>query len=204
MQVKAQGLLNAAQWIEREHGQDALRDVVRKCSPEVRDRYTSAMNIEWHPLEELIEFVEIADELIGRGDGKLAERVGEEAARANTKGLFRFVAQVATPGFLMKRIAGMWRQFNDEGSMELLDVDDHACEIEVKDVPQPHTIFCAILTGWIREVTRSVGRVSPLVRHSSCRARGATRCLWDVRWTGTIMSELLVNPIITPLVPAKR
>ena len=42
MQVKAQGLLNAAKWIEEEYGRDALRDVLHSCSQEVRERYMTA------------------------------------------------------------------------------------------------------------------------------------------------------------------
>ena len=205
MQVKAQGLFHAARFLEQQYGRDALRDVLRACSAPVRERYTSASSLEWHPLEELIELVQIADDTLGRGDGKLAEHAGAEAARANTKGLFRFVAHVATPEFLMRRIAGMWRQFNDAGSMELLDIDDYACEIEVKDVPDPHAIFCAMLTGWIAEVTRAVGRVRPLVRHTQCRAKGATRCLWDAKWSGVAASELLVSPLVpSPVGPGTR
>ena len=196
MQVKAQGLFHAARFIEQEYGRDALRDVLRACSDAVRDRYTSAGSLDWHPVIELVELVEKADEMLGRGDGRLAEHAGAEAARANTKGLFRFVAHVATPEFLMRRIASMWRQFNDEGSMELLDIDDYACEIELKDLAETHAIFCSILTGWIREVTRAVGRVSPLVKHTQCRAKGATRCLWDAKWSGVAASELLVSPLV--------
>jgi hypothetical protein len=196
MQVKAQGLFHAARYIESQYGQDGLRDVLRACSDPVRERYTSASSLDWHPVEELIELVQRADEMLAHGHGKLAEHAGAEAARAHTRGLFRFVAHVATPEFLMRRIAGTWRQLNDAGSLELLDIDDHACEIEVKDIPDPHPIFCSILTGWIRELTRAVGRVSPLVKHKQCRAKGATRCLWDAKWSGVATSELLVSSLV--------
>jgi hypothetical protein len=40
--VKAQGLLNAARWLEDEYGRDALGAIVRACSAPVRERYTAA------------------------------------------------------------------------------------------------------------------------------------------------------------------
>ena len=86
MNIKAQGLFNAAKWIEKELGQAALRDVLRACSPAVRDRYTTAIVINWHPLEEFVEFLEVAERLLGRGDGKLAEQVGAAGARENLRG----------------------------------------------------------------------------------------------------------------------
>lgn len=187
MNIKAQGLLNAAKWIEETHGQAALRDVLRACSPELRDRYTSAIAINWHPLTELVEFLSVADAQLGRGDGKIAEEIGASAARSNMKGVFvRLLFYVAQPEFLMRRIAQIWRQFNDEGEMLLVAFDERAATIEVTGVPQPQRLFCATLTGWAREVARAMGASNPVVRHTECRARGGKRCVWQLRWSENV------------------
>lgn len=182
MNVKAQGLLNAAKWIEDEYGRDALGRVLRACSPAVRERYVSAIAINWHPLEELVEFLAVAERMLGRDDGRLAERVGAAGARANMKGtLVRVAVYLARPEYLMQRIAGLWNQFNDQGEMLLVSMDEKHARIEVRGVPNPHALFCATLTGWCLETAARLGIANTLVRHVQCRARGEARCLWEVR-----------------------
>ena len=189
MQVKAQGLLNAAKWLEEEYGRDALGTVVRACSDPVRDRYTSAIAINWHPVEEFIEFVETADKMLGRGNGRVAEEIGAAGARANMKGtLVRIAFYLAQPEFFFRRVAGLWRQFNDEGQMLVHSLDDHSGVIEVSGLKHPHVIFCAVLTGWTRQIASGLGIKNPAVRHSECRARKDARCMWEGRWM-TIQEE---------------
>jgi hypothetical protein len=189
--IKAQGLLNAVKWIEESHGLDAVRDVVRACSPEVRDRYTSAIAINWHPMGEFVEFLGVADRLLGKNDGKLAELVGEAGARVSLKGsMVRLAFYIGRPEYLLKRIAGLWRQFNDQGEMVLLSFDDQRVVIEVHGVDTPQWLFCCTITGWAREIVRAMGGTHPIARHSECRARGQSRCVYEVRWTGATAAEL--------------
>jgi hypothetical protein len=184
VQVKAQGLLNAAKYIEEEYGRDALGEVVRACSGPVRERYMSAIAINWHPVEEFIEFVETADKKLGRGNLKLAEEVGAAGARANMKGtVVRIAVYIAKPEYFLRRVAGLWRQFNDEGEMLVHDLGERSGTLEVRGLTKPNAVFCAVLTGWAREIARGIGIQNPHTRHSECRARGGTRCLWDVRWS---------------------
>ena len=146
MNVKAQGLLNAVRFIEDAYGQGALRDVIRACSPAVRERITTAIAIEWHPIEELVELLTVANRALGRNDGKIAEEeIGAAGARANLKGAFvRFALYAAKPELLMQRVAGLWRRFNDEGAMVVLGVDPNAgtVDLEVTGVPRPHWVLC--------------------------------------------------------------
>ncbi len=185
MQVKAQGLLNAAKYVEEAYGQPALRDVLRGCSDALRERYVAAIAIEWHPVEELVEFLYVADRSLGRGDGRIAEEIGASGARANMKGTMTRVAfYVSKPEFLLQRVSGLWRQFNDEGSMALLGVTERSASIEVRDIQRTYPLFCATITGWGREIVAAFGGVAPQARHVECRARGGARCVWDVRWSG--------------------
>jgi hypothetical protein len=183
VQIKAQGLLNAAKWIEEEYGRDSLGLVVRACSPEVRERYMSAIAINWHPMEELVEFVETADRMLGRGNGKLAENIGAAGARANMKGVVaRMALYLAQPQFFIRRVAGLRSQFNDEGEMLVNHLDDRYGQLEIRGVTTPHPIFCGVLTGWIRELATGMGIITPAVRHTQCVCRGEGHCYWDVRW----------------------
>jgi hypothetical protein len=182
--VKAQGLLNAAKFIETEYGQAALRDVIRACSPAVRDRYVSAIAINWHPMSELVELLSTADRLLGKGDGRIAEQIGASSARANLKGAFvRFAMYAAKPELLMKRVAGLWHQFNDEGEMQVLRVDEKTGTVDIQVVGLTETswVFCCTITGWSREVALAMGFQDAQSRHAECVTKGGHRCVWHIR-----------------------
>jgi hypothetical protein len=144
----------------------------------------SAIAINWHPVDEFIEFVETADKRLGRGNLKLAEEVGAAGARANLKGtVIRIAVYIAKPEYFLRRVAGLWRQFNDEGEMLVHDLGERSGTLEVRGLTKPNAVFCAVLTGWAREIARGIGIQNPHTRHAECRARGGARCLWDVRWS---------------------
>jgi hypothetical protein len=103
--------------------------------------------------------------------------------------MLRLVFYLTKPEFLMKRVATLWRQFNDEGSMELLSMDRQSMQLEVRGVGEPHALFCASITGWCREVVRASGASNPVSKHVSCIARGQMRCVWEVRYGGLDADE---------------
>jgi hypothetical protein len=182
MNVKAQGLLNAAKYVEDTFGRDALADVLRRCSPAVRETYTSSIAINWHPLEELCEFVDVAESLLGGGGGRMAQEIGAAGARANMKGLLlRLALYWGKPEYMMKRVVGAWRQFNDEGTMELLRMGGNDAVIEVRDIQKPNAILCGILVGWCTEIAIGLGLRLVNTTHTECRALGDKRCIWEVR-----------------------
>ena len=182
MNVKAQGLLNAAAYVEEEYGRDMLGEILRACSAPVRETYTSSIAINWHPVEELCEFVDVAEAKLASPRGKLATQIGAAGARANMKGmLLRLAFYVGKPEYLMTRAAGMWRQFNDEGTMLLLAWEPRYAHVEVRGVRAPRETFCAIIAGWCYEMAVALGVGHVTVRHAECRAKGAGRCLFDVR-----------------------
>lgn len=187
MRIKAQGLLNATKWIEETHGREGLQQVLRACSPEVRSRYTSVTAIDWHPVEELIELLDQAEKAFGnrQNPGRVCEAIGAAGARANMRGaLVRLAIWVSSPEALMKRVAALWSQFNDEGAMSLLSLDDRLTRLEVTGLKAPHILFCSTLTGWTREVCLALHAITPVARHVSCRARGDQKCIWEVRYAG--------------------
>jgi len=201
VQIKAQGLLNAARWIEEQHGREALRSVLHACSPAVRARYTEVTAIDWHPVEEFLEFVEAAERILGgpHANGRIAEAIGAAGARANMKGaIVRFAIWVSQPDSLMRRVPGLWSQYNDEGALSLLSIDDRGIRIEVTGLKKPHSLFCAVLTGWSREVCLALKAISPVSKHVLCRARGDSQCIWEVRYAR------VEAPLRTGIPPSKE
>lgn len=183
MNVKAQALLNAISWVEEHHGSAALSDVIRRCSPAVRERFISGIAIEWHPQHEFIEFLTVAEQVLGKPRGQVSKAIGAEGARINTRSMAkRAVMYVASPEFLLRRIASLWSQFNDQGEMRILDINEREAHIELAGLPHPDA-FCASITGWCEVIGEAVGFDRPRSEHVSCCARGDAQCVWRVAFT---------------------
>lgn len=126
----------------------------------------------------------MADRLLGRGDGKLAEAVGAAGARANMKGVVARIAfMLANPEYLMKRVAGLYVQFNDRGEMLVNRLAPGGAELEIRGRAKVYPVHCGLLTGWTSAVGVALGAVDPVTNHGSCIGRGFDRCVWTVRWT---------------------
>jgi hypothetical protein len=194
MNVKAQGLLNAVRWVEQTYGPAGLRDVLAACQPATRTRCASAIAINWHPVEELLDFVGAAEQILPKSEKwKVVEEIGAAGARANTKSfLIRSVIYISKPEFLLKRVAAAWNQFNDAGEMTLLRLDHRlvdgdnvgSADIAVTGTNLKSALFCRILTGWCVEFSGAIGIHSPLVHHIECMANGDPRCVWRIRGHG--------------------
>jgi hypothetical protein len=181
--VKAQAMLNGVAWVREKYGARGLESVLSACSPAVRERCGSAIAINWHPHEELAELLAAADRIFGHGDGKVAEAIGASAARANLRHLgLRLAFFLARPEFLMRRVAGVWRQFNEEGEMLVQSFRDGAMDAELVELTRPEWIICCSVTGWLYEAGLATGMKHLVTTHSECRARGAKRCAWQLRW----------------------
>lgn len=184
--VKTQALINAAGYVEEQHGREGLATLLQHCSPALRDRYMGAISIDWMPMSELVEVLEQVETVFGKGGESASRAIGARSARQNTRGLVaRSLFYLASPNFLLRRIASLWSQFNDQGGMHLRHLDERSASIEVTGVPKPHRLFCATLTGWIQVISEAVGATGAKVEHTRCRARGHNQCLWAIQWDAT-------------------
>ena len=182
MNVKLQALLNAARYVEEHHGRRALERALGECRADTRARWEAGIAIEWLPMDQLTEFYESVVRNVGDGDRDILRSCGAASARKNFGMSVRIAAWALSPELVLRRIASLWRQYNDAGSVELLTLEPGLCKIEIRGVPRPHWGFCTSLVGWCQEVARAVGWKRPTVTHDECRANGGTRCIFEIRF----------------------
>jgi hypothetical protein len=175
--------MNAMAWLEAAHGQDAVARVLRRCSPAVNERYISAIAIEWHDFDEFVQVLEAIEAEVGRGDGRTAFASGRYSAEQNTRGLMkRALFYLASPEYLMRKAAGLWRQYNECGDLLLCNIDSQQVLLELRGLPRPHELLCESLSGWMQVVAEAIGARGAHTVHPTCRLRGAARCLHRIDW----------------------
>ncbi|MEM6954371.1 MAG: hypothetical protein AAF411_25335 [Myxococcota bacterium] len=183
MNIKAQGLLNAAAWIRQTRGEAALQEVLERCPPAVRARHAEALPLEWHPAEEFETFLQAAESALGGMHGELAKELGAAGARKNMGGFMRRIAfYIMRRDYALSRVASMWRQFNDAGTMTITELDEAGCVVEVEGHDPPGRLYCCTLTGWCEVLAERVGAQEPRAHYERSVLRGDPVCAWRVRW----------------------
>jgi hypothetical protein len=183
--VKAQGLLHGLVWVRETFGEAEAERLLAACSPAVRDRFATAIAFDWIPLPELVEFLTVADQKLGSGNGRIAEAIGAASARANVRHLaLRLAFFLGRPEFLMRRVAGVWRQYNDEGEMIVREFVAGQMLTELTGLKDPDRYLCASITGWLHQAGLATGMKGLATVHIECRAEEAARCCWALRWNG--------------------
>jgi hypothetical protein len=181
--VKAQGLLNGAAWLRQKYGDAGFDRVFAACSAPVQRSCREAAALDWVPQEELAEFLAVADRELGSGDGAIAEAMGAAAARANLRHLaLRLAFFLGRPEFLMRRVAGVWRQYNEEGEMCVREFTGGRMLAELVGMANPDRFICSSVTGWLHEAGLAMGMKGLHAQHVACRAQDGTQCLWELRW----------------------
>ena len=184
MKIKAQGLLNGATWILERHGEAALASVLSMAGSEVRERYMTAIAIEWHDAAELELFLKAAESVLGGSEGAVAKRIGAAGAQRNMGGFLRRLGfYISRRDYALARVASAWRQFNDAGEMVLGEFGPSSGTLEVRDAQPPGPLFCATLTGWCETLGTHVGMDAPSALHTRCVIRGHPVCQWRIRWS---------------------
>src|SRR5271165_6343436 len=158
-------MLNGAAWVRERFGDEALDRILARCSPAVRERIATGNPIDWHPARELDDFLSAIDHVLGRSDGKLAEAAGAAAARVNLRRMgVRIAMFLARPEFIMRRVAGVWRQYNDAGQMRVLEFGNGRMVAELVGVTSPSWAFCCSISGWLAEAALAAGLKRTVVR----------------------------------------
>jgi hypothetical protein len=183
MRVKGSALAARERWIRAQGGEafEALRSAL---SPPAREALEAGfLASAWYEYEIFVEILETLDRLHGKGDGELCYELGRWACDANLTTLYRLFFRLGNPHFLIRRSAAAWRTHYDAGDLVLLDEEEKAVTLEIRDVPRPTRAHCLSVLGWtVRACEISGAEVIEDSIRMSCRADGDERCILMLAW----------------------
>ncbi len=182
--VKGSALTARLEFVRREHGQDALAQVIAALEPENRPIVEGIiLPSAWVPCTTFIDFSIKTDRLFGNGDLELCKTMGRFAAEANLTTLYKVFYRISSVAFIMSRAASLWRVNHDSGQLSLVESNDRNVQLRIDDYAVPHRAICLSVLGWAwRSIELSGGKnVKPNERQ--CRARGDATCTMQFEWS---------------------
>ena len=111
----------------------------------------------------------------------LPEAYGEAAAEYELTVFHRFVLHFASPAWLLRRGAEIWRTYHNTGNW-LIEASSHRLRGTLSNFGIVDGMYCRVLVGWFRRAGELTGARTMHVLHPHCRATGAPACVFTGDW----------------------
>jgi predicted hydrocarbon binding protein len=172
-------------FIEHRFGADAKGAVLRRLSEADRDLLGGiVLPITWYPLAPFGRLLRVMDGELGKGDFSLITERGQWTATRDLHTLRKAILKFVSIPWVISKGASLWPQFHDTGRWEVRQMDDDHAVAELHDLGVVDDAICASIKGWIQGLASlSAGIKKVEVRHTTCRAKGESVCVYEVKWS---------------------
>ena len=182
-QLKGSMYVSTFAFIETRFGPNAKSAVLARLEPADRELLGGlVLPISWYPLAPFGRLLRAMDAELGRGDHALIVERGEWTAVRDMRTIHKVILKFVTMTWIVDKAAKLWPSFHDTGRWEVRRVAEKRAAAELFDLAVVDDAICSSLHGWILGLGRLTGTRRVDLRHSRCRARGATSCVFDLTW----------------------
>lgn len=180
-QMKGIGFVNVRNYVLEVHGSERWEEVLKTLSRSDRHEVEAAVAVGWYDVVHFAQLLRSIDQVCGRGDLRLLEKVGAYEAEQDFNRVLRVFLRVLSPAYIFKAEARLWSHFQDTGTWNSVRVDGG-----VNATLQGWAVdaaLCRELSGYLVKVVEFTGGRNVSVEHNTCRALGDSRCVFEYRWT---------------------
>lgn len=182
-QVRGTVLRSRLAFVEELAGKEGIEQVLAALPPEDRQAFQMILPIQWYPFALGLKLDEAIVSVLGRGDPKFFERLGESSAERNLGSVHRtFLTKGDAHGFLAKA-PQIYRMYYEVGHREYEKAGEKEAVLTTHDAETFSIPDCATVVGWYRKALEMCGVAGATVREEQCRAKGAATCRYRIAWT---------------------
>ena len=180
--VRGTLVVNTFAFVRKVHGPDAHARILKAIGPEDASALeASAREAGWFPLHPLLRYIEKAREMYAPGDADYFRSMGRFAGTADreSRAMGVMVSDLET-ATKMARV--LWRQFFDEGRLEVVEQTAQGARLRILDF-EAHPALCERIVGSLEGL---LGGATPEVRvvQSACALHGAAYCEYELSFGG--------------------
>lgn len=166
------------QWIRDKHGEDGLRRVQERLTPDAKKALSGTiLATTWFPFAYLIEM----DRAIAAEFGDVLRDLGRYSATINLSTTYRLLDRKANHEFF-RNSALLHAQFQDFGKVTYEQTGESSGKMIHTNYACWSPVFCASGLGYYEGCIESHGGKSPQVVETECQCYGDRSCTYDFRW----------------------
>ena len=178
--MKGIGFVNVRNYVLEKHGAELWQEVLKRLAASDKHEVEAAVAVGWYDVSHFAKLLRSVDEVCGRGDLRLLEKVGAFEAEQDFNRVLRVFLRVMSPAHIFKAEARLWSHFQDTGTWNSVKVQGG-----VNATLQGWAVdaaLCRELSGYLVKVVEFTGGRNVSVEHNTCRALGDGRCMFEYRW----------------------
>jgi diguanylate cyclase (GGDEF)-like protein/putative nucleotidyltransferase with HDIG domain len=170
-------------YVEQVGGPTAVREVLRRCGLEHAEQELRDENT-WFSWETKIELFETTAAVLEKPD--FLREMGGVVLDINVAGGLKVALRtLGSPQFVIRNIVRANARFVRSHVLELQTLEDGHAVLRftaIGDRPRYHRLDCVYTAGLLAVIPSLFGLPAATVEHHECAARGASACVFDLRW----------------------
>jgi hypothetical protein len=180
--VKGRMILNARDFILAREGIDGWRRVLAVLPTQDRDALTAMVPVGWYDMSVNDHVNRAIVEALGDGTYGLVEALGRYSAGEDLKTIHRLFLRMASPIFVLERLAEFWGRYQDSGVWTLVRPVPNRVRATLEDWGSQDEATCIRLCAYTKRLFELVGAKDVFLDRRSCRARGDPACVFVGGW----------------------
>jgi hypothetical protein len=181
-QVKGAVLKTRMAFVRDVAGEQGVQSVLGSLSPEDQQALKAILTVKWYPFDLGKRLDAAIVHVVGKGDRRFFERLGEASAAKNLSSVHESFLAPGKPHTFLGRAGVIYGLYYETGHRTYERVGDREALLTTHDAETFSSADCATVVGWYRKAMEMCGARGVVVDEEQCRARGHDVCRYRVRW----------------------
>jgi uncharacterized protein (TIGR02265 family) len=182
-QIRGTVLKARLAFVEENAGRDGLARVVAALPPDDQKSLKMILSISWYPFAVGTRLDQAIVTVLGGGDARYFEKLGEASATSNLASAHRaYVTKGDAHGFLAKA-PQIYRMYYEVGRREYERTGEREAVLTTYEAETFSIPDCSTVVGWHRKALEICDVKGAQVVEEECRAKGAAHCRYRLTWS---------------------
>ena len=110
------------------------------------------------------------------------QKINNRISEYEFKGAMGIFVRVLSPQTVIKNMNLIWRQYNDQGKIEMFEKSEKKCKfrlMEIDELPKYHEL--EMMTSFIAILSKCKCQ-NIKIQHTACLSQGAEGCVFEAQW----------------------
>jgi hypothetical protein len=175
--VKGAAVLARVEFIKGRFGEAGYRAVLERLTPNERELLSKPVLPQvWLPVGLLINLIDAAEAVHGKGDTSVCDAMARYAAEANLSTLYRVFYKITSASYVLAKAKALWTLHYDSGRLELEETAPKRRTLSIVGFDQPHCTHCRSVFGWAVRSIEMSGERQVEFSVQQCRRRNDATC----------------------------
>lgn len=181
-QVKGAVLKTRMAFVRDLAGERGVQAVLGCLSQEDQQALKAILTVKWYPFDLGKRLDAAIVHVVGNGDRRFFERLGEASAERNLSSVHQSFLTKGNPHGFLGKAGVIYELYYETGHRTYERVGPREAVLTTHDAEAYSTADCSTVIGWYRKAMEMCGARGVEIGEERCRARGDAVCRYRIAW----------------------